>query len=116
MPEFSPAAQVWVNVVLIWVGFGSLAGLLARVVLPFEHPSGTLPTLTLGTAGSALGLGVLSWIQGGTQTNPVTPLGFLAAAGGAFGLLVAYHLLRLVVKHGVASTEPGAGSSEQEEA
>ena len=27
----------WVYVVLIWVGFGSLAGLLARVILPLEH-------------------------------------------------------------------------------
>ena len=32
--ELSPAAQQWVNVVLIWVGFGTLSGLLAMLVLP----------------------------------------------------------------------------------
>ena len=40
MPELSPVAQTWVNVVLIWVGFGSLAGLLARVILPLRGTDG----------------------------------------------------------------------------
>ena len=87
MPELSPVAQTWVNVVLIWIGFGSMAGLLARAILPFENPSGSLPTLTLGITGSAIGLGLLSWIQGGGPSNPISPLGFLAAVAGAFGLL-----------------------------
>ena len=51
--EFSQVAQHWANVVLIWIGFGSLAGLLARVVLPVREPSSPLPTLALGIAGSA---------------------------------------------------------------
>ncbi len=97
MPELSPATQQWVNVVLIWVGFGSLAGLLARVILPFREPSGSLPTLTLGIAGSAVGLGLLSWIQRGSPLNPIGLLGFLAAVGGAFGLLLLYHVLRITV-------------------
>ena len=97
MPELSPVAQTWVHVVLIWVGFGSLAGLLARVILPFEKPSGSLPTLTLGITGSAIGLGLLSWIQGGGPSNPISPLGFLAAVAGAFGLLLVYHFLCVIV-------------------
>ena len=111
MPELSPLAQSWVNVVLVWIGFGSLAGLLARVILPFHEPSGSLPTMTLGITGSAVGLGLLSWIQGGGPSNPISPSGFLAAVAGAFGLLLAYHLLRVVVHHG-----PAAGSGEQEAA
>ncbi len=103
MPELSPLAQTWAQVVLIWIGFGTLAGLLARVILPHEEPSGSLPTLTLGITGSAIGLGVLSWIQGGGPSNPISPLGFLAAVGGAFGLLLVYHLLRVVVHRGEKS-------------
>jgi len=61
MTELSITAQHWVAVVLIWVGLGSLAGLLARIVLPVREPSGPLPTLTLGITGTAVGLGVLSW-------------------------------------------------------
>jgi uncharacterized membrane protein YeaQ/YmgE (transglycosylase-associated protein family) len=97
MPELSPLAQSWVPIVLIWIGFGSLAGLLARAILPLAQPSGSLSTLTLGITGSAVGLGVLSWIQGGGPSNPLAPLGFLSAVGGAFGLLLLYHLLRVVV-------------------
>jgi len=99
MPELSPVAQTWVHVVLIWVGFGSLAGLLARAILPHKEPSGSLPTLTLGITGSAIGLGLLSWIQGGGPSNPISPTGFLAAVAGAFGLLLVFHFLRVVVHH-----------------
>ena len=115
MPELSPLAQTWVNIVLIWIGFGSLAGLAARAILPLSEPSGSLPTLTLGITGSAIGLGVLSWIQGGGPSNPIGPLGFLAAAGGAFGLLLVYHFLRLVVhrRPPQEEEEQGAGNSKQ---
>ena len=105
MPELSPVAQSWVYIVLIWVGFGSLAGLLARSILPFQKPSGSLATLTLGIAGSAIGLGLLSWIQGGGPSNPISPIGFLAAVGGAFGLLLAYHVLRIFVQRSPAERE-----------
>jgi uncharacterized membrane protein YeaQ/YmgE (transglycosylase-associated protein family) len=94
--EFSPDAQHWVNIVLIWVGFGSLAGLLARAVLPVREPSRPLPTLALGIGGSALGLAIYSWLLGRQAQNPIRPLGFLAATGGAFILLVLYQAIHVV--------------------
>jgi uncharacterized membrane protein YeaQ/YmgE (transglycosylase-associated protein family) len=97
MPELSTTAQHWTNVVLIWVGFGSLAGLLARGVLPLERPSGAFSTLTLGMTGSAIGLGGLSWALGGRPLNPLSPLGFVAATGGTLVLLVLYGLLQTLV-------------------
>ena len=71
--ELSQAAQHWAIVVLVWVGFGSLAGLLARIVLPVREPSRPLPTLAVGIAGSALGLAVLSWMLGDRPLNPSVP-------------------------------------------
>ncbi len=113
MPELSPVAQTWVNIVLIWVGFGSLAGLVARAILPFQEPSGSLPTLTLGITGSAIGLGLLSWIQGGGPANPISLVGFLSSVGGAFGLLLVYHFLRVVVhREPPAEEEEGLGIGE----
>ncbi len=88
--EFSEHAQHWVNVVLIWIGFGTLAGLLARAVLPMRCPSGPISTLLLGIVGSMLGLLVLSLALGGRQPNPISPLGFLVATAGAFLLLIGY--------------------------
>ncbi len=87
--EISPAAQQVVNVVLIWIGFGTLAGLLAVVILPVRHPSGPIATLLLGIVGSVLGLFTLTWFFRGRPMNPISPLGFLAATAGAFLL----HLL-----------------------
>ncbi|MGA2799002.1 MAG: GlsB/YeaQ/YmgE family stress response membrane protein [Thermoguttaceae bacterium] len=88
--ELSPAAQQWVNVVLIWVGFGTLSGLLATLVLPMRQPSHPLGTLILGALGSMIGLLGLSWLLQGRQFNPISPLGFLAATAAAILLLILY--------------------------
>lgn len=95
MPELqlSPVAQHWVNVILIWVGFGTVAGLLARVILPVREPSGPLPTLLLGIVGSVVGLFVLSAVLSERQLNPISPLGFLAATAAAFVLLIFYRVV-----------------------
>ena len=90
--ELSPAAQHWVNVVLIWVGFGTLAGLLARAVLPTDHPAGPVATVVAGVCGSLIGLLVLSLLLNGRPFNPISPLGFLAATAAAFLLLTLYRL------------------------
>ena len=97
MPELSPNAQAWLQAALVWIGFGSLAGLAARMLLPFREPTSPLSTLTLGITGSAVGLGVLSWAQGGGPSNPISPIGLLAAAGGAAVLLLVFHFLRFTV-------------------
>jgi uncharacterized membrane protein YeaQ/YmgE (transglycosylase-associated protein family) len=91
--EFSQLAQHWFGVVLIWIGLGSLAGLLARLVVPVREPSGPLPTLALGIAGSAVGLAALSWSLGNRPLDPISPLGFFAAGGGAVVLLVLYQIV-----------------------
>ena len=91
--EFSQTAQHWVNVVLIWVGFGALAGLAARIILPTGRSAGSVATLLLGIAGSMIGLLALVFLPGGRRLNPISPLGFLAATAGAFLLLILYRLL-----------------------
>ena len=81
MPDLalSAAAQQWINVVLIWVGFGTLAGLLATVILPFRRPVGPFSCLVMGIVGSTIGLLGLSWLFPDRELNPISPLGFLAA-------------------------------------
>jgi uncharacterized membrane protein YeaQ/YmgE (transglycosylase-associated protein family) len=92
--ELSQNAQHWVNVVLIWVGFGALAGTLAQVILPFRFPAGPVLTLLMGSLGSALGLLALSFAVTDLPANPISPLGFAAATAGAFVLLILYRLAR----------------------
>jgi uncharacterized membrane protein YeaQ/YmgE (transglycosylase-associated protein family) len=88
--ELSQLAQHWVNVVLIWVGFGAIAGLVAMLVLPVQHPSSPVGSLLLGILGSLIGLLGLSWLLQGRQFNPISPTGFLAATAGALLLLILY--------------------------
>jgi uncharacterized membrane protein YeaQ/YmgE (transglycosylase-associated protein family) len=91
--ELAQYAQHWVNVVLIWVGFGTLAGLLAKVVLPLPEPPGPMSTVLLGMLGSVAGLLVLSLLLGEDDLNPISPAGFLASTLCAFCLLVLYRLV-----------------------
>jgi uncharacterized membrane protein YeaQ/YmgE (transglycosylase-associated protein family) len=88
----SPAASHWINVVLIWVGFGTLVGLLATVIFPFRRPAGPFWAVVTGIVGSTIGLLGLSWLFPDRELNPISPLGFLAATLGAFVLLVLYRI------------------------
>lgn len=91
--ELSQAAQHWVNVILIWVGFGTLAGLLATALVPGREPASAISTLTIGILGSLIGPLSLSWLLKNCDFNPISPLGFLVAVGGALVLMVPYRLL-----------------------
>jgi uncharacterized membrane protein YeaQ/YmgE (transglycosylase-associated protein family) len=104
--ELSHNAQHWVNVVLVWVGFGTLAGLLARVILPVRRPVGSISTLFLGIVGSLIGLLVLSLLLSDRQLNPISPLGFLAATAAAFVLLILYRVLHACLARGENDAGP----------
>ena len=95
MPELdlSQPAQQWVNIVLIWLGFGIVAGLLARALVPGRQPAGAVATLFVGVLGSAIGLFVLGLLLGGREFNPISPVGMLAATAGAFAVLVLHRIV-----------------------
>ena len=105
--ELSPAAQQVVNMVLIWIGFGTLAGLLAVVILPVRHPSGPIATLLLGIVGSVLGLFALTWFFRGRPLNPISPLGFLAATAGAFVLHILFRACQACLPKGKPDDKTG---------
>lgn len=92
--HFSPLAQQWVNTVLIWVGFGTLAGLLARGILPGRAPYGALGTVVLGIIGTTFGLFVASrLVEPEDFTNPINPIGLVAATIGTFFVIIGYRCL-----------------------
>ena len=90
--SLSPAASHWIYVVLVWVGFGTLAGLLATVIFPFRRPIGPFWAVATGIVGSTIGLLGLSWLVPDRQLDPISPLGFLAATVGAFLVLLLYRI------------------------
>ena len=92
--EFSQVAQHWANVVLIWVGFGSLAGLLARIsaagprtLQPSAHAwrwaSPAVPWAWPSSPGPR-----------DRPLNPSVPWAFWPLPAGAAVLLVLYQIIR----------------------
>jgi uncharacterized membrane protein YeaQ/YmgE (transglycosylase-associated protein family) len=81
------------NLVLVWIGFGTLTGLLAKAIMPGRDPGGAVATLAMGIAGTVIGCGVVSYFWKGHIISPISPLGFCVATAGALTLLFFYKLL-----------------------
>lgn len=78
---------------LVWVGFGTLTGLAAKALMPGRDPGGAVGTMMMGIAGSVIGCGTLLFFDNDARVTPISPLGFIAATGGAFIILFFYRLL-----------------------
>ncbi|MEX0713995.1 MAG: GlsB/YeaQ/YmgE family stress response membrane protein [Pirellulales bacterium] len=91
--ELAQAFEQWSNDLLVWIGFGTLAGLLANAIMPGRDPGGAGTTLLMGIGGSVIGSGTLMYFSDGQRVTPISPLGFVVATAGAFILLFFYRLL-----------------------
>lgn len=81
------------NELLRWVGFGTLAGLAAKAIMPGRDPGGAVGTMLMGIGGSVIGCGVVLFFWRDAQIDPISGKGFIAATLGAFSLLFFYRLL-----------------------
>lgn len=86
-------AAAWANDVLVWVGFGTIVGLLAKAIMPGKDPGGAVATLAMGIGGTVIGCGILSFFTDGQRVTPISPTGFAVGTGGAFLILFFYKLL-----------------------
>jgi uncharacterized membrane protein YeaQ/YmgE (transglycosylase-associated protein family) len=91
--QLSPAALEWVHNLLTWIGFGTLAGLTAKAIMPGRDPGGAIATLCMGIGGTIIGCSVLMYLTGGQRISPVSPTGFVVGTGGAFVILAFARLL-----------------------
>ncbi len=92
-PNLSQSLGDWAHMLLVWVGFGTLAGMAAKLLIPGHNPGGPIATLIMGIAGTFLGLSVLTYFSGGQRVSPISPLGFVVAVLGAALLLFFHRLL-----------------------
>ena len=93
MSQYSGSLELWVNDILVWIGFGTVVGLLARAIMPGRDPGGAIATLGMGIGGVIIGCGVWTLITGGDRVTPVSPVGVLVSTAGAFTLLFFYRFL-----------------------
>ena len=92
-PNFLLTVQTYAHDLLVWIGFGTVVGLVARTLMPGRETGGAIGTLMMGIGGVVIGCGSLSYFSPGIHISPVSPLGFFAATGGAFTILFFYQLL-----------------------
>jgi len=90
--QFSPELQQLYQDILIWIGFGTVVGLVAKAIMPGRDPGGPIVTLLLGIAGSVIGCGIAGCFIHDQRITPISLFGSLVAIAGAFGLLAAYRL------------------------
>ena len=106
--DLAQAAHQWANDVFVWIGFGTLAGLLAKAIMPGRDPGGAVATLAVGIGGAVVGCGILAYFVPTYRVSPLTPVGFVVATGGAFVLLFFFRLLA-----GLIIREDGEGYGPQ---
>ncbi len=99
-PLFSEPMRIWFEWVLMWIGFGTCVGLLAKALMPGRDPGGALATLLMGITGVAMGCGVYALIYA-ERVSPISSIGLICGTLGAFTLLSFYRLLG-----GVAMDDP----------
>jgi len=87
------SAQKLVNDLLVWIGFGTTIGLLAKGIMPGRDPGGAIATVLMGIGGTILGCGVVSYFNDGQRIIPVSPLGMLVGIAGTLLILFFYKLL-----------------------
>ena len=92
-PEIMQLVQQWMNDILVWIGFGTLAGLLAKAIMPGRDPGGTVATLCMGIGGTVIGCGIVAFFYTGQRVTPISPLGFAVATAGSFVILLFYRIL-----------------------
>ncbi len=93
MLELTGDAHTWVQMVLTWIGFGTLVGLAAKGIMPGRDPGGSIVTLLLGIVGTVIGCGVTMLATHGQTVSPISVIGFGVGTAGAFTLLLFYRLL-----------------------
>jgi uncharacterized membrane protein YeaQ/YmgE (transglycosylase-associated protein family) len=101
--DLSVSAQHWLNLALIWIGFGTVAGVLAATLVPGRRRGGVLAVVVIGIAGSTLGPLVLTSLWPRDRFNPISPLGMVAAIAGALVLLMIYQVIAKVLPEPAAA-------------
>jgi uncharacterized membrane protein YeaQ/YmgE (transglycosylase-associated protein family) len=76
--------------VIVWIIFGLVVGLVAKIVMPGRDPGGFIVTILLGIAGALVG-GFLGRALGLYREGDA--VGFIMAVLGALVLLVLYRVV-----------------------
>ena len=71
-----------VQLVFMWIGFGTVVGLAAKAIMPGKDPGGSIATLIMGIIGTVIGCGLLKFFWPTIAVSPISVLGFCVGTGG----------------------------------
>lgn len=81
------------NDFLVWVGFGTILGLLLRGLLPGRDPGGAIASVLLGMGGTIMACGLVSYFHDGQRIVPTHLSGMFIGAAGTLLMIFFYKLL-----------------------
>ena len=87
-----PEINEWFEFILLWIGFGTCVGLLAKALMPGRDPGGAIVTLLMGIVGSVIGSSVYL-LATGDKIRPISVIGLFVGVAGAFVILLFYRML-----------------------
>ena len=85
---FADSAELF----LVWVGFGTVVALIAKLILPGKDPGGTVGSVLVGIFGSLIGAASFYFFTG-VKISPVSIYGFPVALLATTLLLAMYRIL-----------------------
>lgn len=85
--------QHLINDVLVWIGFGTVVGLVAKAIMPGRDPGGAIATIFMGIGGTIIGCGVTTHFNHGNRVVPISPLGMFVGIVGTLIILFFYKML-----------------------
>lgn len=84
----------YLNYALTWIGFGTVLGMVALIVVPGKDGGGALATVLMAIAGTMIGCAILQFFNyNDVGLLPMSMQGFTVGAGGAIVLLMFYKVL-----------------------
>lgn len=92
-PEFLESVRSWINDIFVYIGFGTVVGLLAKAIMPGRDPGGAIATLAMGVGGTVIGCGLVSFFFESQRVTPISVMGFFVGTAGSFIILFFYKLL-----------------------
>jgi len=91
--DFADTLKHWCELMLVWIGFGTVTGLAAKALMPGRDPGGSVATLVMGIGGTLIGCGLLAFFRKDMEVTPISMGGFALGTTGAFVLLFFYRFL-----------------------
>ena len=95
--NFPPRVQAVANVILLWVGFAYIVGLITRFIMwGGQWRRGPYTVFLVGLTGSSVGFLALMMWRPLENFNPFSPAGLLVSVIAAILSLMIYHLFSLI--------------------